>query len=296
VGIRLAVFYTCALSVSLVITLYYPRLKQKKRYFHIPILGLIGVFMIPIILSKSIDGNFTLRFCTYSLTSRHHILKLDIIPLTSCVFVFFICLIMATVKLSHQNWQLFKMLSVNKDIRSLFTRLVLYNLLQIIAITAVIANFCYWYYHMDTWTDTEEAIILCEMTKNSTEEYKMCVTNNNDSKPPLWTFYFFLLCALVSILGAIIFQCSLKVQERGVNTVKMAVESFMFSVRSTRSRRRHEQEQPISFYEFLPDGPEMERGTTDMSGTTVLDRVDSLDSSADIELRMTPRQSHRPQG
>jgi len=288
-GIRLVVFYTCALSVSLVLTLYNPRLKQKKRYFHFPIMGLIGVFSIPIILSKSINGNFTLRFCVYSLNSRRHVLHLDIIPLASCVFIFLICLVMATFKLFHQNWQVFNMLSVNKDIRSLFIRLVLYNILQIIAIAAVVANFCYWYAHMDAWYDTEMDNILCEMGKNSTKDQELCVSKNYKNKPPLWSWYLFPFCALVSIIGAIIFQCSLKVRERSVTSMKMAVVTFMSSVRTTCSRRKPER--PIAFYEFLPGEPELDRITTDRSESTILDRVESLDSAAGVELRLTPRQS-----
>jgi len=288
VGIRLVVFYTCALSVSLVLTLYNPKSKQRKCWFHIPILGLIGVSSIPIISSKSINGNFTLRFCVYSLNSRRHVLDLDIIPLASCVFIFLMCLSMATFKLFHQNWHVFNMLSVNKDIRSLFTRLVLYNILQIIAIAAVVVNFCYWYANMDAWYDTELDNILCEMGKNSTEEWELCITNNHNNKPPLWSWYLFPLCALVSIIGAIIFQCSLKVRERSVNSMKMVVVTFMSSVRTTCSRRKPER--PITFYEFFPGEPELDRITTDRSESTILDRVESLDS-AGVELRFTPRQS-----
>jgi len=46
-GIRLAVLYTCALSVSLVLTLYWPTLVQRKRYFHLMIWGFIGLGIIP---------------------------------------------------------------------------------------------------------------------------------------------------------------------------------------------------------------------------------------------------------
>lgn len=288
VGIRLVVFYTCALSVSLVWALYNPKSKQKKRYFHIPILGLMVVCSIPIFVSKSINGNFTLRFCVYSLNSRKHVLDLDIIPLASCVFIFVMCLIMATFKLFHQNWQVFNMLSVRKDIRSLFTRLVLYNILQIIAIAAVVGNFWYWYENMEAWHEIEMDNVLCEMGKNSTKEWEMCVTSNNSNRPPLWSWYLFPLCALVSIIGALIFQCSLKVRERSVTTVKMAVVTFMSSVRTTCSRRQPERS--VTFYEFLPGEPELDR-TTDRSESTILDRVESLDSAAGVELRLTPRQS-----
>jgi dolichyl-phosphate-mannose--protein O-mannosyl transferase len=92
VGSRLAVVYTSALSVSLVLTLYRPKLLQRKRYFHIPVIGFICIGIIPIIMSKSVYGDFSLRFCTYSLSSRSHLLHLDIIPLSGCVLIFFICL------------------------------------------------------------------------------------------------------------------------------------------------------------------------------------------------------------
>jgi len=118
----------------------------------------------------------------------------------------------------------------------------------------------------------------------------MCVRSNDLSKPPLWCWYLFLLCALVSIIGAIIFQCSLKVRQRSVTSMKMAVVTFMSSVRTTRARRRSEL--PIPFYEFLPGEPEWDRRTSEISDSTILDRVESLDSGLGVEIRLTPTQSN----
>ena len=104
--------------------------------------------------------------------------------------------------------------------RSFFKRLVLYNILQTSAVSALVWNQYYWYENLNTWNDTMASIILCEMNKGSTDDYEMCVKNNEDPKPHLWTFYVFQLCAPVSVLGAIVFQCSLKMQKRTLSTMK----------------------------------------------------------------------------
>jgi len=244
VGIRLGVFYTCALSVSLVVTLYWPRFEQPKKYYHLLVWGCIALGIIPLIRMKSITGDYYLGICTTSLTSRFHLLALDIIPLMTCVFIFFVCLVVATIKLFRQNKHLFRLLSVNKDIRSLFHRLVLYNLLQTTAVTIAVFNFLYWYTKLDVWDNTGRLIVACEMrqtalNKTSTDDYEMCVLDNEGlPRPPLWTYYTFQLCALISVCGAILFQCSLKVQQRSMSSVRSVAYSIATVVRSARTRSR----------------------------------------------------------
>jgi len=72
--IRLVIFYTCAHSIELALTLYYPNSMQLKRYFHICIWTCIGIGIIPISLTKSVVGDYYLGFCTTSLSSRSYLL------------------------------------------------------------------------------------------------------------------------------------------------------------------------------------------------------------------------------
>merc|ERR1719320_2396434 len=147
---------------------------------------------------------------------------------------------MSSTKLLRQNKHLARALSVNRDIRSLFNRLLLYNLLQTTSVAAVVGNFCYWYIYLDTWTETAQSIIMCEIGKTLANftlpvDYEMCVRDNTDlPMPPQWTYWFFHLCALISVFGAIIFQCSLKVQERSLKSMKDAVTSLVIAVRMSK--------------------------------------------------------------
>merc|ERR1712060_742205 len=106
IAIRLAVFYICAFSISLVLALYCPTFKQLRRYFHISVWACIGIGIIPLVQKKSVAGDLYLGFCTTSLNSRENLLSLNIIPLAVCVFIFFVCLAMASVKLFRQNKEL----------------------------------------------------------------------------------------------------------------------------------------------------------------------------------------------
>jgi len=71
--------------------------------------------------------------------------------------------------------------------------------------------------------------------QTSIEDYEMCITDNSDlPRPPFFTYYLFGICAIVSFLGAIVFQCSYEVQQKSYRTMRRAMSSFAFSA----SRRR----------------------------------------------------------
>jgi len=257
IGIRLAVFYTCALSVSLVLTLYKPKFVQQKRYYHIFIWACVALGICFLWRSKSISGDYYLGICTTSLTSRWHLLMQDIIPLMFCLFIFSLCLVIASVKILQQNEHVFQLLSVNKDVRSLFCRLLLYNLLQTTAVAAVVFNFCYWYVNLNSWNHTAWSFVACEMEKTvmnetTAEDYEMCVVDNADlAKPPFWTYYTFPLCSLVSVFGAIVFQCSLKVQQRSLSSVKNTALYLVNALGSMPTRRTQKERSLSADYECL---------------------------------------------
>lgn len=243
-GIRLVVFYDTALSISLVLTLYYPMFVQLKRYFHTPILILIGLGVLQIFWESSITGDYHIGFCTTTLASRANSLTLNIIPLGSCSGIFFTCLVMASIKLFRRNMWLVNAFSVNNEIQSLFKRLLIYNLLQTTAVVAVVGNFIYWYANIYTWQETAYSTIMCEMGKTlanqtSLEDYEMCVRENGDlPRPQIWTYFLFLLCILIGLLGAIIFQCSLKVQQTSYSSFRSVVLSFFERLTSITPWRR----------------------------------------------------------
>jgi len=151
---------------------------------------------------------------------------MNIIPLSSCVLVFSFCLAMAAVKLFQSSKLLSTILSVKQDMRSLFNRLMLYNILQTASVAFSVGNFCNWYMNLKIWKDTALAIVKCEIKKTlmretAPENYEMCVkVNAHLPKPSGWAYWFFHLCALVSLVGAIIFQCSIRVQQRSLREAK----------------------------------------------------------------------------
>jgi len=239
IGIRLTVFYTCALSVSIVLTFYFPTLEQQKRYYHYVVWTCIFIGIIAIVQTKSISGDYHLGICTATLSSRSHLLSMDIIPLSICVFIFSVCLIFATFKLVQRDKNVSKLLSVNTHMTSLFNRLLLYNFLQTASIAASVGNFCYWYINLDIWNDSAKLIIRCEMQKTMMQltlpkDYELCVLDNRDlPRPPAMAFWFFHLFSLLSVLGAIVFQCSLKVRRSSINSARAIVSSLSGSIRKT---------------------------------------------------------------
>jgi len=246
IGIRVALFYTCALSVSLALTLYHPRYKQPKRYYHFVAWTITLLGIVPIQIKKTISGDLVLGICTTSLHSKYDLLTLDIIPLSSCILIFSICLGVAAIKVSRQNNALSKLLEVNKDIRSLFHRLLVYNILQTSAVAVVVGNFCYWYVNLDSWEQTESSVIMCEVeltltNQTSTDNFDNCVGDYAEqSRPTFGAYCIFQSCALISILGAIIFQCSLRVQKRSLNSIRNSLLLLVNSFRSLTVSRRNE--------------------------------------------------------
>jgi len=128
--------------------------------------------------------------------------------------------------------------------RSLFHRLLAYNFLQTTSVTASIGNFCYWYAHLDIWKETTLSLVKCQIHKTmmeqiSPEDYELCLTDNEDlPHPSRISYWFFHLCALVSVFGAILFECSLKMQRVSMNEAKKLVLTIS-STQSFRKVSRH---------------------------------------------------------
>jgi len=290
VGIRLAVLYTCALSVSLALTLYHPTLVQRKLYFHLVIWSFIGLGIIPLVMLKSITGDYYFGICTTSLTSRIDLLIVDIIPLFFCVFIFSMSLLLAAVKVFRQNTDVVQLLDVDKDISSLFNRLMFYNLLQTTSVVVLVVDFCYWYVNLDAWSETAMATFMCEMGKTMTNQtsphdYEICIEENEDlPRPTLLTYYIFHVCALISVLGAIVFQCSLRVQHRSMNLLRSSGASVR-NVFMCRICRRRQTRNPLSApSECVSTSMEIKReeraDTTIISSTAI---ISSLDSTASVK-------------
>jgi len=238
IGIRLAAYYTCTLSVSLVITLYYPNTRQVKRWCHYSVWFFIAIGIIPLLLTKSACGDNFIGFCTPCLTSRSHLLLQTIIPLAACLFIFCVCLTMASLKLLEQN-QVSKVLAVSNHMRSLFVRVLQYNLLQTTAWVAVVSTYCYMYTKIERWENTLRLTIKCQMQLThyglmSVDSYEMCLLEHSDQpRPLLLTYWIYPLCSLVSVLSAMMFECSLRERQRSINTVKDVV-SILTSRMSSR--------------------------------------------------------------
>jgi len=279
IGVRLSVFYTTALSVSLAITSYYPKYIQRKCCFHLIVWSLIGLGIIPLVMLKSITGDYYFGVCTTSLTSRLNLLILDIIPLMSCVLIFSVCLLLATTKVFRQNTQIIQLLAVDRDLTSLFRRLLLYNFLQTTAVAILVGDFCYWYMNLEAWNSTVMTTFNCEMkmtTENQTSptDYEFCIRANADlPKPSLWTYYVFCFCGLASILCTILFQCSLRVQQRSLNLLRNWAVSFWNKLTCRVVHRTWET--PANFG-YASSSTDVKRG--EITDTAVISSLDSTTS------------------
>jgi len=228
ISIRIAAYYTCTLSISLVITLYYPKAHQVKRWCHYSVWFFIALSIIPLALTNSACGDLYMGFCTPCLTSRSHLLLQTIIPLATCLLIFCVCFTIAMVKLWRQN-KLSRLLSVSNHMHSLFLRVLQYNLLQTTAWAAVVSNHCYVYANVESWEKTSRVTLICQVQRTlaglmSAVDYEMCVREYSDlPRPSLLTYWITPLCGLISVLSGIIFECSLKEQRRSISSVKGAV-------------------------------------------------------------------------
>jgi len=286
VGIRLTLFYTCALSVSLALTLYYPKFIQPKRYFHLIVWSLIGLGIIPPVMLNSITGDFYFGICTTSLSSRQNLLVLDIIPILSCGSIFTVCLLLAAIKVFRHNAWVVHVLNVNKDVSSLFKRLLVYNFLQTAAVVVIIGDFWNWYVNMDAWNETRKETFKCEMEKTmanrtSPEDYELCILKTAHlPRPSLWTYYILEVCALMSVLGAIVFQCSVRVYQRSVNSLRNLARNLALSfVNICRCRilwRTQANDQLEEGVGYTPTSTDMKR--EEITDTAVISSLDSTTS------------------
>jgi len=290
-GVRLAIFYTCALSVSLALTLYYPNFVQRKLYFHLIVWTTICLGIIPLVMVVSITGDFNFGVCTTSLTSRENLLMSAIIPFLSCICIFSVCILLATIKVCRHNVEVAHLLHVDKDISSFIIRLLLYNILQTTAVVIIVGDFCYWYINLDAWNETRKATFWCGMGKTkanqtSPDDYQMCISETADlPRPQLWTYYILEFCALISVLGAIVFQCSLRVQNRYINSLRNAALSLCKSNISSTTPTRDQ----------LPMGFRYSSSYTDMKREEITDTavISSLDSTTSICRAVKPPSERR---
>lgn len=224
IGIRLVVFYVCALSVCMFMTIYFPKYKQKRRYYHIAVWTCIIIFCILAIVGNAVSGDPYLGICTSSLTSREQLMLLDIVPLSTFICIFAVCLALSMRKICHQNKVLKEMNTVDEQFQSLQNRLLIYNLLQTTTVIAAVANFYRFYINLGEWEDTATSIVECQVGKtqmNEPREYESCVLEFADSsKPGMATYFTFQLCALISVMSVIVFQCSRKLQKESVTKLK----------------------------------------------------------------------------
>jgi len=283
IGIRLTIFYTCALSISLVLTLYFPKFVQRKRYFHLIVWTFIGLGIIPLVMLKSISGDFNFGICTTSLSSRQNLLVLDIIPFLSSVSIFTVCTLLATIKVFRHNALVAHLLDVDKDVSSLLNRLMLYNILQTAAVVVIVGDFFNWYMNMDLWNETRKKTFWCEMgktaaNKTSPDDYEMCVLETADlPRPSLWEYYILEVCALISVLGAIVFQCSVRVQQRSVNSLKNAALSFINICRCRMSRRTQASYQlETAAFRYASSSTDKQDETIDTAVISSLDSTTSI--------------------
>merc|ERR1712060_591430 len=113
---------------------------------------------------------------------------------------------------------------------------------------------------MGSWNHTAWSFVGCEMKKTvmnetTAEDYEMRVIDNADlARPPFWTYYSFPLCSLISVFGAIVFQCSLKVQQRSLRSVKNTALFLVNAIgrRPTRTTQKRPTLSPD--YECLSSG------------------------------------------
>jgi len=223
VGIRLVVFYICALSVCLFVTLYFPKHKQNKSWYHTLIWCCIVMFTIPALKADAVSGDMYLGICTVSLTSRENLMMLDIVPLATLTVIFAACLALSVKKLCEQNKFLSLMDIVDRNLKSLQYRLVIYNLLQTVAVFVVVGDFFWFYFNLDEWKETAKSIVECQVgltLAGQSSNYESCVQQYAEyPSPRVEIYWIFQLCSLISVISVIVFQCSRKVQTESALTL-----------------------------------------------------------------------------
>jgi len=218
VGIRLVVFYTCALSVCLFVALHFPQCKQKKSWYHTLIWGCIVMFIVVASKAGVVNGDLYTGICTVSLTSKDNLMLLVIIPLATLTAIFAVCLAMSVKKIYGYNKWLSVMDNVDKNFKSLQSRLVIYSLLQTATVFVAVGNFFWVYFNIDEWKETAKSVVECQVGLTlaaQTRRYDSCVQQYaHFPSPHVVTYWIFQLCSLISMISVIVFQCSRKIQKK----------------------------------------------------------------------------------
>jgi len=246
-GIRVSTLYSTALSISLVLALYRPWWKEKKWIYHIVVFVTISGLLVGIILIQDVTGDYYLGICTTILAKKWTIFWMEIVPLSICIAIFTMSQLLAAWRLckwrkeaidytDRQNDWLLKIQMMDADLRSLQNRVLCYMMLNTIALGTVVGNFWYWYLNRSDWNETAAAVVICEFEKTLENDtnYNACVMRNN--RPYQVTYWLFPCCAIVSILGAIIFQCTRRVQKDSFATLSKLKELSHPFHRSSRER------------------------------------------------------------
>jgi hypothetical protein len=237
-------------------------------------------------MQNSITGDFYLGICTTSLSSRQNLLVLDIIPFISCVCIFSVCLLLSTIKVLRHNARVVHVLNVDKDVSCLLKRLLLYNFLQTAAVVVIIGDFWNWYVNMNAWNETRKETFKCEMEKTianrtSPDDYELCILKTSYlPRPSLWTYYILEICALISVLGAIVFQCSVRVWQSSVNSLSNLVRNLALSFLDIcscrilwRSQARHQLRAGVG---YTPSSTDIKQ--EEITDTAVISSLDSTTS------------------
>jgi len=250
-GIRMALLYSSALSISLLSMLYYPLQKQWNYFYHLVIVGVILVLFVPLALENHVTGDYYFGICTIGLARKTTLLWMEIVPISCIASVFTIAHTLSAWKLfrwrraagkekdRNNEWSM-TLLLMKVELKSLQKRILWYNFLQTIAVIGILANFWYWYINIEKWETAIHSVLTCAMNKTSLEEtnYDACLTEQEGmSRPFIFSYCIFPACALVSIIGALIFQCTTEVK-KSIRCVPFAggIESDDYSCSTGASR------------------------------------------------------------
>jgi len=226
-GIRLALLYSSALSISLLLTLWYPLSKQWNWLYHLVIMSILLGLLVHLATHKHVTGDYYLGICTIALARKTTLLWMEIVPISCITAVFSIAHLMSAWKIfqwrrsaetekdRHDQWSMTIML-LKAELKSLQKRIMWYNFLQTIALVAILSNYVYWYINVEGWEITMNDVLTCATRKTLLEDtnYDTCLTEQQGAtRPFVFTYWLFPACALVSIIGAVIFQCTNEVRK-----------------------------------------------------------------------------------
>jgi hypothetical protein len=135
---------------------------------------------------------------------------------------------------------------------------------------------------MEAWNETRAETFKCQMEKTMTnrtspDDYERCILEKAHlPRPSLWTYYILEVCALISVLGAILFQCSVRVQQRSLNSLRYLALSFVNICRCRISWRTQARQQFRTGIGYTPSSTDMKR--EEITETAIISSLDSTTS------------------